>query len=86
MTTNLPPQTATDAPAVAAVTEAAFNPAALTPEDIQSFVAKAIAGESKRDYKINPPPVGRPVRIYADGMFQPAFSFHSDIIHIIRCI
>jgi choline-phosphate cytidylyltransferase len=74
MTTNLPHQTTTDdAPAVAAVTEAAFNPAALTPEDIQSFVAKAIAGESKRGYKINAPPVGRPVRIYADGMSRASF-------------
>jgi choline-phosphate cytidylyltransferase len=80
MNTNLPPQTTTDAPAAAEASVAAFNPAALTPEDIQSFVAKAIAGESKRGYKINPPPVGRPVRIYADGMFRPPFSFHSDII------
>lgn len=69
MSTYLPPQIATDALAAA---EAVFNPAALTPEDIQSFVAKAIAGESKRGYKINPPPVGRPVRIYADGMFRQA--------------
>lgn len=59
-----------DAPAAAAASIAAFNPAALTPEDIQSFVAKAIAGESKRGYKINPPPVGRPIRIYADGMLS----------------
>ena len=75
MNTNLSfPQNATDEPAVAAASIAAFNPAALTPEDIQSFIAKAIAGESKRGYKINPPPVGRPVRIYADGMFRPPFS------------
>lgn len=61
MNANLSQQITTD--------EAAFHPAALTPDDIQSFVAKAISGESKRAYKINPPPVGRPVRIYADGMF-----------------
>jgi choline-phosphate cytidylyltransferase len=61
-------QMATDEPAVAAASIAAFNPAALTPDDIQSFVAKAIAGEPGRTYKINPPPIGRPVRIYADGM------------------
>ena len=43
------------------------NPALFTPEDIQAFVKKAVAGEPARTYKINPPPVGRPVRIYADG-------------------
>ena len=74
MNTNLPPQIVTDEPDVAAASIAAFNTAALTPEDIQSFVAKAIAGESKRRYKINPPPVGRPVRIYVDGRFLASFS------------
>lgn len=56
-------------PAVAAASQAAFNPAALTPEDIQAFVQKAIDGEDGRNYKINPPPVGRPVRVYADGEY-----------------
>ncbi|KAG6861821.1 hypothetical protein C0995_011703 [Termitomyces sp. Mi166 len=55
-------------PAVAAPSEAAFNPAALTAEDIQAFVQKAIDGEPWRKYKINPPPTDRPVRIYADGL------------------
>lgn len=64
---NLPP-IGTDEPAVSAPSIAAFNPAALTPGDIQSFITKAIVGEPGRTYKINPPPVGRPVRIYADGM------------------
>jgi choline-phosphate cytidylyltransferase len=54
-------------PRVPAAVQAVFNPAALTPEDIQSFVRKAIEGESWRNYKINPPPAGRPIRIYADG-------------------
>lgn len=53
-------------PSAAAV--AAFNPAALTQEDIQLFVQKAIDGEPSRLYKINPPPSGRPVRVYADGL------------------
>ena len=57
-----------DEPPVPAPSKAAFNPAALTPEDIQAFVQKAIKGEPGRNYKINPPPVGRPVRIYADGL------------------
>jgi choline-phosphate cytidylyltransferase len=65
----LPLQTATDEPAVAPASITAFNPTALTPEDIQSFVAKAIAGEPTRNYRINAPPTGRPVRIYADGMY-----------------
>jgi len=33
-------------------------------------VAKAIEGEPDRKYKINSPPVGRPVRIYADGVYD----------------
>ncbi|KAF5376087.1 hypothetical protein D9615_007733 [Tricholomella constricta] len=57
-------------PAVAAASEAAFNPAALTAEDIQAFVQKAIDGESWRKYKINPPATDRPVRVYADGVYD----------------
>ncbi|KAI6118107.1 hypothetical protein F5141DRAFT_1194617 [Pisolithus sp. B1] len=48
----------------------AFNPASLTPNDIQSFVKRAIDGESGRSYRINPPPTDRPVRIYADGVYD----------------
>ncbi|KAF8064079.1 cholinephosphate cytidylyltransferase [Lyophyllum atratum] len=57
-------------PAVAAASEAAFSPAALTAEDIQAFVQKAIDGESWRTYKINPPPTDRPMRVYADGVYD----------------
>lgn len=56
-------------PAVAAASQAAFNPAALSAEDIQNFVRKAIDGEPWRQYIINPPPTDRPVRVYADGLF-----------------
>jgi len=56
------------APAHAALAE--FDPAKLTPEDIRAFVDKAIAGDLARAYKINPSPVGRPVRIYADGVYD----------------
>lgn len=45
----------------------ACNPASFTPEDIQAFVQRAIDGEPGRPYSINPPPIGRPVRIFADG-------------------
>lgn len=52
-----------------------FDPAALTPEDIQLFVQEAIEksrnGEAK--YVIAEPPVGRPVRVYADGELSCLF-------------
>jgi len=57
----------TEEPAPVPAAKAAFNPALLTQEDIRAFVNKAIVGESWRPYKINKPPVDRPVRIYADG-------------------
>lgn len=61
------PLLTTQEPAPADISTAAFNPAALTPADIQAFVQKAIDGEEWRKYKINPPPTDRPVRVYADG-------------------
>lgn len=60
------------------------NPALFTPEDIQAFVKKAVTGDPARSYKINPPPVGRPVRIYADG----ASSFRCFLRHsfLVTCL
>lgn len=63
------PLLVTEEPAVPRATREAFNPAALTPDDIREFVAKAIEGEATRKYKINPPPVDRPIRVYADGAY-----------------
>ncbi|KAF7300255.1 hypothetical protein MKEN_01349600 [Mycena kentingensis (nom. inval.)] len=57
-------------PAPAAVSAAAFNPAALTPEDVRAYVQAAIDGEAGRAYKINPPPEDRPARIYSDGVYD----------------
>lgn len=51
------------------VSTSKFSTASLTPEDIQLFVKTAIDGKSPRNYIINQPPVGRPVRIYADGEY-----------------
>lgn len=52
-------------PPVPEIAKDAFNPAALTVEDIQGFVRKAM--ENPGAYTINPPPTDRPVRVYADG-------------------
>ncbi|KAJ6524508.1 hypothetical protein B0H19DRAFT_1200055 [Mycena capillaripes] len=64
------PLLTTQEPAPAAISKAAFNPAALTPADIQAYVQKAIDGEDGRKYKINPPPTDRPARVYADGVYD----------------
>ncbi|KAK7029722.1 choline-phosphate cytidylyltransferase 1 [Favolaschia claudopus] len=64
------PLQATEEPAPADISKNAFDPAALTPEDIRAFVQKAIDGEEWRTYKINQPPTDRPVRIYADGVYD----------------
>ncbi len=47
-----------------------FTPSTLAPEDVQAFVRRAITGEIHRKYKINEPPTGRPVRVYADGAYS----------------
>jgi choline-phosphate cytidylyltransferase len=52
----------------------ALNPATLSSEDIRAFVRRAIDGEIHRKYRINEPPVGRPVRVYADGTCSIPFN------------
>jgi choline-phosphate cytidylyltransferase len=52
-----------------------FDPAKLTPEDIRQFVRDAINGAPTekgvpRPYTINPAPTDRPVRVYADGVYD----------------
>ncbi|KAF8683336.1 Cytidylyltransferase-like [Rhizoctonia solani] len=68
----LPPVTA--APTHPGETETVVkNPddAMLSPADIIAFVQAAIDGTVKeRTYRTNPPPTGRPVRIYADGVYD----------------
>jgi len=71
----VPPSTSTskatplapDEPMPTAEAMSTFNAAALTPDDIQAFMRKAVEGEPSRSYKINQPPLNRPVRIFADG-------------------
>ncbi|GJN93804.1 hypothetical protein Rhopal_006862-T1 [Rhodotorula paludigena] len=42
----------------------------LTAEEIQEHIRNAIAGHQGRQYKIKQPPTDRPVRIYADGVYD----------------
>lgn len=48
----------------------------IRPEELQKFIKDIISGEitgpngQKRQYSINPPPLDRPVRIYADGVYD----------------
>ncbi|EJF60091.1 hypothetical protein DICSQDRAFT_171323 [Dichomitus squalens LYAD-421 SS1] len=61
-------------PAPAPISVQAFNPANLTPADIQEYARACIAGTdphgSQRQYRINAPPADRAVRIYADGVYD----------------
>ncbi|EPS97314.1 hypothetical protein FOMPIDRAFT_101252 [Fomitopsis schrenkii] len=58
-------------PPPSAIARDAFDPAKLTPADIQAFVARAVAGtDTSRPYRINAPPADRPARIYADGVYD----------------
>lgn len=71
-----PPPTVQPVVVLEPPTNNACNPAALTPDDIQGFVQKAIIGEPGRPYRINPPPIGRPVRIFADGETDTTILFY----------
>lgn len=72
--TPAPPVLAPSEPAPASIAIDAFNPADLSPTDIQEFARACIAGTdplgSARQYRINEPPADRPVRIYADGVYD----------------
>ncbi|EIW56563.1 uncharacterized protein TRAVEDRAFT_65724 [Trametes versicolor FP-101664 SS1] len=72
--TPAPPALAPSEPAPASIAIDAFNPADLSPTDIQEFARACIAGTdplgNARQYRINEPPADRPVRIYADGVYD----------------
>lgn len=51
------------------------RPVELSPENIRAFVDRAIHGDGGEDgverwWRTNPPPNDRPVRIYADGVYD----------------
>jgi len=64
-----PPGPSQAEPLPGPIAEARFDPASLTPESIQTFVLNAML-DPNHTYKINPPPVGRPIRVYADGVYD----------------
>lgn len=59
-------------PTPADISTDAIDPSALTPDEIRGYVQAAIDGTASipRNYKPNPPPQGRTVRIYADGVYD----------------
>ena len=71
-----PPSMGAPVPAPIHDVAQAFNPSTLSPEDIRAFMRRAINGGLQCKYRINDPPVGRPVRVYADGT----------CLHQLRCL
>ena len=61
----------------------------ITPEALNKEMLEAIGGVGPdgqtRQYKINAPPAGRPIRIYADGAFALAASVASVDFYTARC-
>ena len=83
------PSMAAPEPALIHDAAQAFNPSTLSPEDIQAFVRSEINAGLHRKYKINEPPVGRPVRVYADGtclLLSRRLSFANLAYPSTRCI
>lgn len=65
-----------------------FNPASITPEEIQQWVRDTIDGHSEgapdsKRYRINPPPTDRPIVIYADGTSGRSDVFFTTLEHAL---
>lgn len=59
-------------PKPAEISTETIDPSALTPMAIRKYVQDAVdgTGDLPRNYKPNSPPNNRPVRIYADGVYD----------------
>lgn len=66
------PSLAPGEPTPAQISEDSLDPALFTPKDIRAHVNAAIDGtlQPPRSYRPDQPPVGRPVRVYADGVYD----------------
>ncbi|KAG8902543.1 hypothetical protein FRC00_003431 [Tulasnella sp. 408] len=66
------PSLAPGEPTPAHISEDFLDPALFTPQDIRAHVNAAIDGtlQPPRSYRPNQPPVDRPVRVYADGVYD----------------
>ncbi|EJD41101.1 hypothetical protein AURDEDRAFT_115620 [Auricularia subglabra TFB-10046 SS5] len=64
------PELSITEPTPTAEVAATLDPASLTPDEIQKFVRDAIDASKSMPVHIREPPTDRPVRVYADGVYD----------------